>query len=191
MYGVNKMRSELVDAAKALLWEDGYGRMSPRKVIERSGAGQGSLYHHFRTKRALAAAALGEIEQELIASAGRALRDDSPPLERLRAWLALERDGLKGCRLGRLANDVEVLGADELRATLAGYFDAVLSLVEATLDEAKSRDELPEGIVPAEIAAALVATVQGGYVLSRALNDGEAILRATRGAAALLEAAAR
>jgi AcrR family transcriptional regulator len=185
------MRTELLDAAKALLWEHGYERMSPRKVLERSGAGHGSLYHHFPTKRALAAAALGEIERELIASAGRALGGDAPPLDRLRAWLALERDGLKGCRLGRLANDVEVLGADELRATLAAYFDAVLFLVEAALDEARRRDELPGRIVPEEIAAALVATVQGGYVLSRALNDADAILRATRGATALLDAAAR
>lgn len=184
------MRTELLDAAKALLWEGGYERMSPRKVLERSGAGQGSLYHHFPTKRALAAAALVEVERELVESAERVLGGDAPPLDRVRAWLALERNGLKGCRLGRLANEVEVLGSDELRSALAGYFNRVLALLTATLSEAKERNELRASAAPADLAAALVALVQGGYVLSRALANEKLISRATRGAMSLLDAAA-
>ncbi len=47
-------REHLVAAAKGLLWERGYAAMSPRAVLRASGAGQGSLYHHFAGKADLA-----------------------------------------------------------------------------------------------------------------------------------------
>src|SRR5579871_2929263 len=43
-------RDRLVESAQALLWERGYVAMSPKAVQERSGAGQGSMYHHFKGK---------------------------------------------------------------------------------------------------------------------------------------------
>lgn len=184
------MREALVDAAKSLLWEGGYERMSPRKVLDRSGAGQGSLYHHFPTKRALAAAALTDVERELAATAESVFASDVPPLDRIRAWLALERNGLAGCRLGRLANEVEVLDSDDLRVPLASYLNRVLSLIASALAEAIERRELPTTLSTPDVAAAIVATVQGGYTLSRALADSGAISRSTRGALALLNASA-
>ena len=64
-------REAIVQAAKDLMWEEGYEAMSPRDVLQRSGAGQGSLYHHFRGKRDLAAQALWELNAELRAVADR------------------------------------------------------------------------------------------------------------------------
>ncbi len=43
-------RTALIEATKALLWERGYEATSPRDMLHRSGAGQGSLYHHFSGK---------------------------------------------------------------------------------------------------------------------------------------------
>ncbi|HJX22308.1 MAG TPA: helix-turn-helix domain-containing protein, partial [Steroidobacteraceae bacterium] len=93
-------REAIVQAAKDLIWEEGYEAMSPRDVMERSGAGQGSLYHHFRGKRDLAGQALWEVNIELRAIADRVFSHyERPPLERLRRFLnALSRDPLKGCR---------------------------------------------------------------------------------------------
>ncbi|GGM28693.1 TetR/AcrR family transcriptional regulator [Dactylosporangium sucinum] len=48
----------LVTSTQALLWERGYTGTSPRAIQERAGAGQGSMYHHFRGKPDLAAAAI-------------------------------------------------------------------------------------------------------------------------------------
>lgn len=183
------MRDVLLDAAKSLLWEGGYERMSPRKVLDRSGAGQGSLYHHFPTKRALAAAALIEVERELATAAEGVFASDAPPLDRIHTWLALERKGLAGCRLGRLVNEAEVFDSDDLRRPLSCYFEHILGLITAALDEAVKSGELPETTSTPDIAATVVATVQGGYTLSRALADPDAISRATRGASMLLSAA--
>ncbi len=182
------MGETLLDAAKSLLWEGGYEKMSPRKVLDRSGVGHGSLYHHFPTKRALAAAALVDVERELTEAAEKIFASEAPPLERIRRWLALERNGLAGCRLGRLANEAEVIDHDDLRMPIADYFARVLELVRVALAEAADRNEFPSQLSTSDVAAALVAIVQGGYTLSRALGDRDAIARTTKGAIALLDA---
>ncbi|GHO87191.1 helix-turn-helix domain-containing protein [Dictyobacter formicarum] len=58
-------RKHLIEATKELHWERGYEAMSPRAVLERSGAGQGSLYHHFRGKAELVSTALDEIGTDM------------------------------------------------------------------------------------------------------------------------------
>ena len=51
-------RQSLVQSAQELLWERGYVGMSPKAIQERAGAGQGSMYHHFKGKSDLAAEAI-------------------------------------------------------------------------------------------------------------------------------------
>ncbi len=185
------MRTAILNAAKNLLWEEGYESMSPRKVMDASGAGQGSLYHHFRGKKQLASEVLGEVEAELVSAAETIFAHGSPPLERLRAYLLLERNGLKGCRLGRLANETEVLANPGLRLPIASYFEKVENLVCQALTEAQAQGDLSPSLLPEDLAVTLVATVQGGFLMSRALNDPSAIKKATEGAWGLLEALAR
>src|SRR2546423_6861955 len=117
-------RDAIVQAAKDLLWEEGYEAMSPRHVIERSGAGQGSLYHHFKGKRDLAGQALLEVSAELRAIADRVFNhQERPPLQRVGRFLdALSRDPLKGCRAGRLAVDSSIED-DAIRAPVAARFE--------------------------------------------------------------------
>ena len=47
-------RELLIDTMKQLLWERGYDATSPNQVLERSGVGKGSFYHHFKGKKDLA-----------------------------------------------------------------------------------------------------------------------------------------
>ncbi len=180
-------RQQLLDAAKALLWDMGYESMSPQRILQKSGAGQGSLYHHFDGKRALASAALNEMEAEMRTSFDQIFATRTPPLQRLRSYLTQERDGQKGCRLGRLANESAI--ADEaLRAPLGRYFSHVQAVITQTLDEAVHGGELPSPSPTTDIAATLVAVVQGGYTLSRIHQDPVHIKRATQGALTLLDA---
>jgi len=184
-------RERLLEATKRLLWERGFEATSPRAVMTESGVGQGSLYHHFPTKKDLAHAALEDVSAELTATARRLLiEQDAPPLERLRAWLTAPRNGLKGCRLGRLANERSVFEA-ELHGPIAAYFRALQGYVTATVTEAIEAGTLPRDLDPEVVAAALIATIQGGYVVSRALDDEQAITRATQGAMEFLDSLAR
>jgi AcrR family transcriptional regulator len=180
-------KTEIIDAAKALLWEGGYESMSPRKVMDASGAGQGSLYHHFRSKKQLAEEALAEIEKEMTTAAESLFSSRRRPLAQIESYLKLERNGLKGCRLGRLGNEQEVVEDKDLRQSLTRYFQRVEELLVTALQAAQEAGELSGRFWAPEVAAALIAIVQGGFVLSRASNDPNAIERATNGAWIMLK----
>ncbi|MDC7802356.1 TetR family transcriptional regulator [Sphingomonas sp. BLCC-B65] len=47
-------KTRLVEAAQELLWERGYAATSPKDILRRADAGQGSMYHHFDGKQELA-----------------------------------------------------------------------------------------------------------------------------------------
>lgn len=184
---MDSKREDLVAATKDLLWEVGYEAMSPRKILDASGAGQGSLYHHFSGKRAIAATALAEVGAEMREAFGRIVRDDLPPLDRVRRFLTEKRDGLKGCRLGRLANEAAIAD-DVLRRPIARFFGHVEAALAEALTEAKIRGEISKAVDTGALAIALVAVVQGGYGLSRIHRDGGHMRQACAGALAMLDA---
>ena len=70
MYGMDAAE-RLVESTRTLLWERGYTGTSPRAIQARAGAGQGSMYHHFRGKPDLAAVAIQRTADELRARADR------------------------------------------------------------------------------------------------------------------------
>lgn len=183
-------RRDIVDATKDLLWSVGYESMSPRDIMAASGAGQGSLYHHFTGKPAIAAAALDEVSAEMRGDLERVFDPAVAPLTRLRRYLSSDRQGLRGCRLGRLVNE-SAFSDSTLRGPLEGYFSDVLRLVELALRDAVAGGALPKKLDTHRLAAALVASVQGGYILSRAMNNPSIVNDATAGALALLERIAR
>ncbi|UUZ83961.1 TetR/AcrR family transcriptional regulator [Paenibacillus sp. P26] len=80
-------RDKLVAATKALLWEHGYDAVSPREIQEQSGVGQGSFYHHFRSKEGLAAHALGEVSAEMQQALTVFFDPNQAPMERIKAYL--------------------------------------------------------------------------------------------------------
>lgn len=177
-------REALIDATKDLLAEGGYVRTSPRKILERSGAGQGSLYHHFAGKRDLAAAALEEVSGEMRSDADHLL-EDPDPIAAVSSWLAAPRDALRGCRLGRLVAE-PILDEPAISAPISAYFRHIEGALAGRLAEAREAGRLSAELEPADVAAALVAVVQGGYVLARSTGDAEAMRRAQRAAIALL-----
>lgn len=180
-------REDLIAATKTLLWELGYEAMSPKKIMRESGAGQGSLYHHFNGKMDLAVTALSEVEVEMHDRFDRIFNSGKPPLARLFDYLGVKRYGLKGCRLGRLANESSIAEA-ALREPLVRYFRHVEKVITKTLAEAVARGELDPAVKPKPLAVAMVAAIQGGFILSRLHNNPRYIRLSAEGAAAMLQA---
>jgi AcrR family transcriptional regulator len=179
-------RDRLIESAQRLLWDVGYDAMSPRLVIQDSGVGQGSLYHHFKGKKELALAALDGLAEDLIQKAAACLSaPDQPPLARVEAWLTMPRYALKGCRMGRLTPE-QALDDGTIIPPIAHYFTAVESALTKTLTEAQSTGTLNPTLNAAHLAKTLIATVQGGYVLSRAHMDPQAMNDAISGTRSLL-----
>jgi AcrR family transcriptional regulator len=176
----------LIESAQRLLWDVGYDAMSPRLVIQDSGVGQGSLYHHFKGKKELALAALDGLAKDLTQKAEACLSaPDQTPMARIEAWLTMPRYALKGCRMGRLTPE-QALDDGTITPPIAHYFTAVEAALTKALTEAQAMGILTPTLNPTHLAKTLIATVQGGYVLSRAHMDPQAMLDAVSGARSLL-----
>ncbi|MFE9249638.1 TetR/AcrR family transcriptional regulator [Streptomyces sp. NPDC007088] len=178
----------LIESTRALLWERGYVGTSPKAILERAGAGQGSMYHHFSGKRDLALAAVRRTAQEMRESAEERLSGPGTALERVAAYLLREREVLKGCPVGGLTQDPDLMADPELRAPVDETFAWLRERIAALLSEARQDGALGPVLDPADTAAAVVAVLQGGYVLARAADSAEPFHRAVGGVLDLLGA---
>lgn len=176
-------REALVVTAQRLYAEKGVAATTPREVLEHSGVGQGSLYHHFPSKRDLAVAAVSRTVEETLRSAVSELTGTGAPAARLAAYLERPRDAVAGCRVGRLTADPLVMADADLHTEVAAYFSNLIQTVAAVL-----REQGLEADAARDRATTAVAVIQGGYVLSRALGDQEPMRAAVRGFLGLLEA---
>ncbi|MFZ4842680.1 TetR/AcrR family transcriptional regulator [Mycetocola saprophilus] len=181
-------REKLTTAMADLLWERGYAATSPRDVLDRAGVGQGSMYHHFSGKHELAVETLRETVTQ-VTERSILLTGEGTPMERIRAYLTLPRPGVRGCRIGRMTQDPQVVEDAEMIGLVAGGFDLIIERWAVALTEATRAGELPASVEPVELAHTLVAVIQGGYVLARAHGDQAPMDAAIRGALALLDAA--
>lgn len=176
----------LIEATQELLWERGYVGTSPKAIQQAAGAGQGSMYHHFAGKPDLALAAVLRTSAEMRETAGRLLDGPGSAYERISAYLLREREVLRGCPVGRLTMDPEVVASDALRAPVDETIGWLRERLAGILQEGLDAGEFAPGIVPRELAATVVATVQGGYVLARASGSADAFDSAVRGLLSLL-----
>ncbi|MFQ3556470.1 TetR/AcrR family transcriptional regulator [Streptomyces gramineus] len=187
MYTASMSTSErLIESTRELLWERGYVGTSPKAILERAGAGQGSMYHHFAGKQDLALAAIRRTADELLAGAEAVLTGPGTPYERIEAYLRRERNVLRGCPVGRLTMDPDVVASDALRAPVDETLDRIRELIAGIVEEGREQGQFGPRVDGEEIAATVLATVQGGYVLARASGSPAAFDAGVRGLLSLL-----
>ena len=180
-------RDRLVQSAQQLLWERGYVGMSPKAIQQRSGAGQGSMYHHFQGKADLAAEAIERSAAAFREGAETWFSRPGSPLERIRAYMLRSRETLKGCQVGKLTQDPEIASDARLRAPLEATFTWLQQRLQGLVEEAQQAGEIAAELNPGEVAAMLIAVLQGGYVLAGAEASPEPFRRAVRGVLSVLK----
>ena len=183
-------RELLVETMSALLWERGYADTSPRDVRERSGVGQGSLYHHFPTKRDLALAALERNVADQLTPAVFDLEEGpGDPMTRIETYLRRPREALKGCKVGRMTQDPQVREDPVLLAPVGRAFARTHVAWAGVLREAVAAGQLPADLDCDRLARTMMAVLQGGYVVAIAQQDPALFHEACAGALDLLHAA--
>ncbi len=175
-------KDRLIAATQELLWERGYAATSPKDILQKAEAGQGSMYHHFSGKQDLAVTALEETVAGMRASAEILLHGEGSPVDRVKAYLTRQRDSLKGCRIGRMTYDADVLASPELLAPVTQTLAWLVETLAGVIAEGIECGQLRADVDAREVASMLVATIQGGYVLARAGQDPAAFDAAVRGA---------
>jgi AcrR family transcriptional regulator len=167
-------RERIVERAADLFAERGIAATSVDEVLAAAGAGKGQFYHYFRGRDELAAAAVGYRCAQVVAGLTQALGAVSSlaGLEQALAGFVagFEQAGMPGCPIGTLA--AEVAGRnEEARLEAAAGFDAWELLLADALERMRQRGELRADAPPAVLATGLLASIEGGMVLSQTRKD--------------------
>ena len=167
-------RERIVERAAELFAERGIAGTSVDEVLAAAGAGKGQFYHCFRGRDELAAAAVGYRCAQVLAGLTQALGEVSSlaGLEQALAGFVagFEQAGLPGCPIGTLATEVADRNEDA-RLQVAAGFDAWERLLADALERMRQRGELRADAEPATLATGLLASIEGGMVLSQARKD--------------------
>ncbi|WP_331766767.1 TetR/AcrR family transcriptional regulator [Embleya sp. NBC_00896] len=178
----------LIESTRELLWERGYVGVSPKAIQQRAGVGQGSMYHHFTGKPDLALAAISRTADEMWAKAEEWFDAPGTALQRITGYLRRERDVLKGCPIGGLTQDPDVMADPVLRRPVEETLGRLRARLAEILTEGREHGELGPGLDPAATSATIVAVLQGGYVVARAAGSTEPFDQAVDGLLNLLAA---
>ena len=167
-------RERIVARAAELFAERGVAATSLDEVLAASGAGKGQLYHYFRGRDELVEAAVGLRCSQVLAGLSQALGNVASlaELEHVLADFAagFEQMGLPGCPIGSLAAEVAERN-EGARRQAAAAFDAWEQLFADAISRMRERGELRSDASPSVLATALLASIEGGMVLSQARKD--------------------
>src|SRR6516162_1606169 len=182
-------RERIVERAAGLFAERGIAGTSVDEVLAAAKAGKGQFYHYFRNRDELAAAAVGyrcaQVVDGLTGALG-AVSSLAGLEQALAGFIAgFEQAGLPGCPIGTLA--AEVAGRNEAaRLEAAAGFDAWERLLADVLERMRQRGELRADASPAVLATGLLASIEGGMVLSQTRKDVTSLRIATQAGLALI-----
>lgn len=176
----------LVESMEELLWERGYTATSPRAIQAKAGAGQGSMYHHFSGKAQLAVAAEEQMALALKSQIRERLASATTCRDRIAAFFAVDENVLRGCRIGRLVQDPDVVSDDDLRTPITDMFVWIQDQINSVLEDGVAQKELNPNLDLKALAATILAVRQGAYVMARADQSPAPFRMATDGILQLL-----
>jgi TetR/AcrR family transcriptional repressor of nem operon len=175
-------RDRLIDAAYELVRRKGFDRTSVAEVMEAADVGKGSLYHHFPDKDSLGLAVLERDREVFMAMIDDCLAAPTP-LEGLDCFFATalekHRDAgfVGGCLWGNTA--LEMSDSNPAFARLVTeVFDEWIGKLADTIRAGQDRGSIRADFPATDLARSVVATIEGGIMLSR-LTKEEAPLRAS------------
>ena len=185
-----RTRAAMIDACGELLRQVGYRGASMGKMIAKSGAPRGSIYHHFPGGK-------DELVKEALLTTGARWRDHVAGLvegeEDLGAMLRAtcralaarleESEFRDGCPVATVALEAST-DVPAVREACAAHFHEN----EALIAEHISRRGVP-GEQAAAFATLVLSTLEGALLLARVYQDSSVLLRTGDTLAALVDAA--
>jgi len=178
-------RDRILAAGVQVVHERGFGGASVRDIVQAAGVPQGSFTNHFASKEAFGLEVLDLYFHDSLAVFADTLRNEAlPPLQRLNAFLDanIERaegaGGCNGCMIGNFA--AETSDSDVIRARLGEIFAEVRAAISDCLAAAVDAGEIAPDLDVEDVAAFLVAALQGANLLAKVERGGEPMKRLKR-----------
>ena len=170
-------RERLLAAAVELVYHQGVAHTTLAEIAEAADVPVGNVYYYFKAKEEIVAAVVQAHRDRLRSSLGELERRHHTPKARLAALgtvLAEQRDAVAryGCPYGTLSSELakRTDGTDQLAAPL----------MRIQLDWAEEQFRAMGRRDAHDLAVELVASHQGGTVLTSVLGEPELMARHTR-----------
>jgi TetR/AcrR family transcriptional regulator, transcriptional repressor for nem operon len=171
------VRPKLLDAALALVREQGYSSTSVEDLCVEAGVTKGAFFHYFKSKDALAIAAANhwsETTDQLFKNAP--YHQHSDPLDRVLGYLEFRKAILKGalaeytCFVGTMVQEVygtkpDICAACE--ASISGH----AAKVESDISEAMKLYRIRAPWDAQSLALHTQAVLQGAFILAKATGS--------------------
>ncbi len=168
---------EILDVAELLIQTRGYNAFSYKDLAEAVGIRTASIHYHFPSKADLGLALVSRYIERLettLASIDHTGRTSKAKLKSfIKLYTETEACGAI-CLCGSLAADRATL-PPELQEAIATYLDRSEAWVADKVTEGIRQGEFTYAGKPADAAATLLASLQGGLILSRA-RSGQSLL---------------
>lgn len=162
-------RSRLVQAAGALVHEQGFNSTSLAQIAERAEVPLGNVYYYFKTKDALGRALFEQysLHQEALR---RGWESNRSPRARIEAFIdttVADRDVLAhhGCPIGTLNAELHKQGGELAQRFGALFADSIDWLAQQFRDLGRRSQESPK------LAAHVLSSLQGAALLAHTFDD--------------------
>jgi TetR/AcrR family transcriptional regulator, transcriptional repressor for nem operon len=173
-------RARIVDAAAALIYQQGVARTTIEEVRDGAHVSSSQLYHYFDDKPALVRAV---IDRQADRAIGTQEHFDLSSLDGLREWRdfvvdhARSTDGRGGCPIGSIGSALAET-EPEARAVVVASFKRWEASIMAGLLRMHALGRLAPEADPRQLALALLAALQGGLLLAQIRRDPEPLAAA-------------
>ena len=167
-----RTRARIVEAAAALIHERGVASTTLEDIRVAAGVSGSQMYHYFPDKSDLVDAVIDYQANSIVSHHRQAL--DSA--EGIQAWRSMVMTAAKrtkakgGCPLGSLVGQVAE-NDPEARALLASAFNQWTAVIGDGLRSTYADAKQPPDIDPDDLAITLLATLEGGTLLSQVLQS--------------------
>lgn len=173
-------KARLLDAAQALLIEQGFAATTVDEICEAAKLTKGSFFHYFESKDQLAREVL-----ERFCASGQELhraccQQDTDPLKRVYAYIdgsikmASDPASSKGCLLGLFAQELCDTHPD-IREVCRKAFQAWAEQFGVELAQAKARYAPQAAFEPKELAEHFIAVLEGSMILGKARKNMQVV----------------
>ena len=163
-----RTRARIVEEAAALIHERGVASTTLEDVKVAAEVSGSQLYHYFPDKNDLVQAVI-DYQAETIVNRNRQALGGANGIEAWRSMVisAAKRTKAKGgCALGSLVGQLAE-SDPEARALIAGGFEQWAAAIGDGLKTLAAEGKLASGIDPDDLATTVLATLEGGLLLSQ------------------------
>jgi|FLOH01.1.fsa_nt_gi TetR/AcrR family transcriptional regulator, transcriptional repressor for nem operon len=170
--------NKLLDAAQVLIQERGYNAFSYKDLAEDVGIRTASIHYHFPGKASLGLALMERYNDELRLALAGIDGSGRTNKAKLKSFIKLYSDTeARGaiCLCGSLASDRETL-PEPLQGAVKTYIESSEQWIASTVKDGVRDGEFAYAGRPADAAAALLSSLQGGLILSRARGGTQSLL---------------